>query len=237
MQVAAVDEDVLAQSPFVGDGKRMRSATADAFRQGFAPLPGSAGEVKAIAQRYRTARPEEPVEVWDGASATEARLEAHRSPPRVLHLATHGFYRAPGSPLDRPMLLAGVSLAGANDALEEDRDDGILYAIEAQGLNLEGTELVVLSACETAQGVVDYSEGVYGLVRAFRTAGARNVLVTLRPIGDFSTRDFMTTFYEHWLDQPRSDPAAALRATQLDYIKANQPPDTWAPYVLIGGVP
>ena len=92
------------------------------------------------------------------------------------------------------MLLAGVSLAGANAALEEDRDDGILYAIEAKGLNLEGTELVVLSACETEQGVIDYSEGVYGLVRAFRTAGARNVLVTLRPVGDFSTRDFMTAF-------------------------------------------
>jgi CHAT domain-containing protein len=127
------------------------------------------------------------------------------------------------------MLLAGVSLAGANAALEEDGYDGILYAIEAQSINLEGTELVVLSACETAQGVVDYSDGVYGLVRAFRTAGARNVLVTLRPVGDISTRDFVTAFYEHWLDQPRSNPAAALRATQLDYIKAGGTPDAWAP--------
>jgi CHAT domain-containing protein len=134
------------------------------------------------------------------------------------------------------MLLAGVSLAGANAALAEGSDDGILYAIEAQGLNLEGAELVVLSACETARGVIDYSEGVYGLVRALRTAGARNVLVTLRPVGDIATRDFMTAFYEHWLgQQTRSDPAAALRATQRDYIKANKLPEVWAPYVLVGG--
>jgi CHAT domain-containing protein len=132
------------------------------------------------------------------------------------------------------MLLAGVSLAGANAALAENSDDGILYAIEAQGLNLEGAELVVLSACETARGVVDYSEGVYGLVRALRTAGARHVLVTLRPVGDIATRDFMTAFYEHWLGQTRSDPAAALRATQRDYIKNDRPPDSWAPYILVG---
>lgn len=156
-------------------------------------------------------------------------------PPHVLHLATHGFYRKPESPLDRPMLLAGVSLAGANTALAGDSHDGILYAVEAQGLNLEGTELVVLSACETAQGVIDYSEGVYGLVRALRTAGAGNVLVTLRPVGDAASRDFMTAFYRHWLAQPRSDPAAALRATQRQYISENKPPNIWEPYILVGG--
>jgi CHAT domain-containing protein len=88
----------------------------------------------------------------------------------------HGFYRAADRPQDRPMLLSGVALAEANKALRDSGEDGILYAIEAQGLNLEGTELVVLSACETAQGQIDYAEGVSGLVRAFRTAGVRYVL-------------------------------------------------------------
>ena len=87
-----------------------------------------------------------------------------------------GFYRAADRPQDRPMLLSGVALAEANKALRDSGEDGILYAIEAQGLNLEGTELVVLSACETAQGQIDYAEGVSGLVRAFRTAGVRYVL-------------------------------------------------------------
>ena len=102
------------------------------------------------------------------------------SPPRVLHLATHGFYLPGDAP--EPMLLSGVALAGANRALAKNEDDGILFALEAQGLNLDGSELVVLSACDTASGTLDYAEGVYGLVRALRTAGARNVLVTLWPV-------------------------------------------------------
>ncbi len=98
-----------------------------------------------------------------------------------------------------------MALAGANAGAE-----GILYAIEAQGLDLEGTELVALSACETARGSIDYAEGVEGLVQAFHTAGARWVLVSLRKVGDHAAREFMSAFYETWLAQPRSDPAAAL---------------------------
>src|SRR4051812_49243906 len=80
-------------------------------------------------------------------------------------------------------------------------------SLEAQDLNLEGTELVVLSACETALGQIDYGEGVSGLVRALRTAGARNVLVTLRPVSDPGAADFMQRFYHQWLGQEgRSDP-------------------------------
>ncbi len=216
----------------------LRTTTAAAFRRGFDPLASSGEEVAQIAFLYRAARPEEPVDVWTDTDAAEARLTALNRPPRILHLATHGFYREPAGPLDRPMLLAGVTLAGANMALEGEGHDGILYAIEAQGLNLQGTELVVLSACETAQGVIDFSEGVFGLARAFRTAGARNVLVTLRPVGDHSTKDFMVAFYQNLLSQPSDaslDPAAALRATQRQYIKAGKPPESWAPYVLIGG--
>ena len=132
------------------------------------------------------------------------------------------------------MVLAGVTLAGANRALRGEDGDGILYAIEAQDLNLEGTELVVLSACETAQGQIDYGEGVYGLVRALRTAGAQNVLVTLRPVGDRPARDFMARFYSYWLAQTESDPALALQETQRDFIR-HDPGHDWTPFVLIGG--
>ena len=136
-----------------------------------------------------------------------------------------------------------MALAGANRALREAGRDGILYAIEAQDLDLEGTELVVLSACETAQGQIDYGEGVYGLVRALRTAGARHVLVTLRPVDDARRTRLHGRFYRHWLGQDRSDPAAALRAAQLEMLA--RPPqaravrwagrDTWAHFALIGG--
>jgi CHAT domain-containing protein/tetratricopeptide (TPR) repeat protein len=226
-------------SPFLSENraKHLRSLTQDTFRDGFAFLRHSGEEVTTVARLYRLARRNEPVDVWVGPQATEPGLKALVSPPRVLHLATHGFYRPPAEAADLPMLLAGVSLAGANQALQDKTEDGILYAIEAQDLNLEGTELVVLSACETARGQIDYGEGVYGLVRALRTAGAQNVMVTLRPVGDQAARDFMERFYRHWLSQDRSDPAAALRATHIEHIRNTDPavasPDTWAPFVLV----
>jgi CHAT domain-containing protein len=83
---------------------------------------------------------------------------------------------------------------------------------------LRGTELVVLSACDTALGQIDYGEGVSGLVRALRTAGARNVLVTLRPVDDAGAERFMERFYFYWFKQPRSDPAAALLASSKDRL-------------------
>jgi CHAT domain-containing protein len=203
---------------------------------GFGPLKASGEEATRLKEWYRRYRKDEPAEAWLGADAGEARLKALTLPPRVLHLATHGFYLPGESP--EPMLLSGVALAGANRALAGEGDDGILFALEAQGLNLDGSELVVLSACDTAKGSLDYSEGVYGLVRALRTAGARNVLVTLWPVNDGEARDFMVAFYRTWLSQAgRSDPGKALRQTRLAYVTNTNPtlrnPRVWAPYVLV----
>lgn len=215
----------------------LHDQTEASFGDGFSALPASKEEVEEIARLYRSHRNGEPVEVWQGAAARESRLKALDRPPRVLHLSTHGFYRSRATPLERPLLLSGVTFAGANLALEGRGEDGILYAIEAQSLRLEGTELVVLSACQTAQGQTTYAEGVYSLVRAFRTAGAAKVLVTLWPVGDQHARDFMQTFYRYHLDA-RLDPAVALRATQQEFIRKDDPilshPLVWAPYVLIG---
>jgi CHAT domain-containing protein len=227
----------------------LQRSTEETLPDGFEELPATAEEVRAVAALYRAARPGEPVEVWTGADASEARLKALPRPPRVLHLATHGFYLPRKTPLDRPMLLSGVTLAGANRALREPGQDGILYAIEVQDLDLEGTELVVLSACKTGLGQIDYGEGVSGLVRALRIAGARHVLVTLHEVIDEGAADFMQHFYRCWLGQERfyhrwlgrkhSDPVAAFRAAQLETIAA--PPDspahrdrTWAQFVMIG---
>jgi CHAT domain-containing protein len=194
-----------------------RSACASAPTRGFAPPPASAAEARTVAGLYRRARPDEPVEVWEGADASEARLRARERPPRVLHLATHGFYR----PADA-------------------RRDGVLHATEAQDLDLEGTELVALSACETAQGSIDHGEGVSGLVRALRTAGARRAVVALRPVGDAGAAEFVGRFYRHWLGQSRGDPAAACRAAQLEAMAAapagpSRRDQVWAHSVLVGG--
>ena len=110
-----------------------------------------------------------------GAEATEGALKALAAPPRVLHLATHGYYLETGSVEGQPLLQSGITLAGANRALAgevgPDGENGVLHAVEAQTLNLYGTELVVLSACDTGQGAVDYSEGLEGLPRALYVAG------------------------------------------------------------------
>ncbi len=208
---------------------------AQTFHDGFAQLRSSGNEAIQIKQLYEVVHKDETAEVWSGADASKEHLLAMKSPPRVLHLATHGFYIA--GEAREPMLQSGVALAGANRSFTGNGADGILFALEAQGLNLDSTELVVLSACDTAQGTLDYSEGVYGLVRALRIAGARNVLVTLWPLNDGEARDFMVAFYKNWLGQVRSDPAKALHDTQLGYIKNDIPalrdPRVWAPYILV----
>jgi tetratricopeptide (TPR) repeat protein len=230
----------------VGRGLAAVNCAAKTF-PAFSQLPATAGEVKEVMEWYHSRHADEPAEIWTGSDASKARLMALRTPPRVLHLATHGFY-LPNQSCDlpnrsrEPMLLSGIVLAGANrraagtgDNVAGSGNEGLLFALEAEGLNLDGTELVVLSACDTAKGDVDYSEGVFGLARALRTAGARNVLVTLWPLDDQMARDFMVDFYQNWLGQTRSDPARALRDTQLDWIKRrdHSDPRIWAPYVVV----
>jgi len=210
----------------------------------FSALDQTGSEAKEVANVYWDQGNLSP-QVWIGGNASEYRLKKLNIPPRVLHLATHGFYLGQKSGIvDRPMALSGLALAGANQGLKgktgPNGEDGILYAMEVQSLNLEGTELVTLSACDTGKGTLDYSEGVYGLVRAFQIAGAHNVLMALWPVRDVTTRDFMREFYLNWLTGPKpKELATALRETKLAFIqnsnKSISDPKFWAPFVLVEG--
>ena len=131
------------------------------------------------------------------------------------------------------MVLSGVALARANAGVGLDGEDGILYAIEAQNLNLDGTQLVVLSACETGQGVIERGEGVYGLVRALRTAGAKNTIVALRKILDEETSKLMEKFYNKWLNSKGQSPAKVLENTKRD-LAQQENSLTWASFIAIG---
>ena len=134
-----------------------------------------------------------------------------------------------------PMLRSMVFFAGAQNTLNHQpvgKEDGILTAYEAQNLQLEGTELVVLSACQTAQGKIQNGEGVYGLQRALRIAGAQAVLLSLWDVDDKVGREFMTIFYEKWLGG--TGKADAFRAAQLAVKKKHPKPCYWAGFVLIG---
>jgi CHAT domain-containing protein len=211
---------------------------AQMLRDGIDYLPESRREAQTIGEIFASNTGEQPA-VLIGDDASEYNLKHLKQPPRILHLSTHGFYLAQDEKSRLAEEAPGLALAGANNGLQgrvdKHGDDGLLYSLEVLGLNLHGTELVSLSACETGKGVVDYSEGVYGLVRAFRTAGAKNVLMTLTPVGDKSSRDFMETFYDKWLSSKKNiSPAEALHETRLQFIRDGRPVQDWAPFVLVG---
>src|SRR5207245_4727956 len=119
-----------------------------------------------------------------------------------------------------PRLRSGLALAGANKGAERSAkklSDGLLTALEVENLDLWGTELVVLSACETGRGDVQVGEGVLGLRRAFQLAGARTVLASLWQVPDTETERLMTDCLKRWLDG--APPSQALRQAQLHLIR------------------
>jgi CHAT domain-containing protein len=189
-----------------------------------------------------------------GGEASESTLRQH-SAPTLLHIATHGFFledssevqevfSAAAEPITRrsPLLRSGLVLAGANvtmralrdqslNAADALREDGILFAEEISHLRLDETELVVLSACETASGSILNGEGVFGLQRAFLLAGARNVMMSLWQINDQATALLMRYFYE---DFARShDAHAALRQAQLRMVHEGYLPCDWGTFVIL----
>ena len=135
--------------------------------------------------------------------------------------------------IENPLLRSGLALAGAN-LRGGAGDDGILTALEASGLNLWGTKLVVLSACDTGLGEVRNGEGVYGLRRAFVLAGAESLVMSLWPVSDYSTRKLMTDYYKN-LKQGMGR-GAALRQVQLDMLKRDKQlhPFYWANFIQSG---
>lgn len=182
----------------------------------FGALPGTVVECKAL--QAAAAAAGWPVSLLEGGFATKAALYRVRS-PRVLHLATHGFFlpeeapsssaaKVAGAPsvrgrLRNPMHRSGLALAGANRTLDAWRrgevppsaGDGILTAQEVGGLKLAGTWLVTLSACDTGSGEARSGEGVLGLRRGFVQAGAQHLMMTLWPVADRETAQFMQDFY------------------------------------------
>ena len=186
--------------------------------------------------------------VISGPAATAAVVLAQRA-PRILHIATHGFFladqaaagaNATGGPAamgarglpaasggagegsaattpsrEDPLQRSGLVFAGANRPEANPSDDGYLTAAEATAMDLEGTELVTLSACETGLGGVQSGEGVYGLQRSLAVAGARSTLLSLWKVDDALTATFMERYYNKLkAGQGRAD---ALRDTQAEF--------------------
>ena len=193
-------------------------------------------------------------------TALEVTLKSLHS-PRILHLATHGFFlpdqprdpnaegsslatasdfgggRLLGQRLENPLLRSGLALAGANSwlqgkTLRPEAEDGLLTAEDVTGLDLLDTELVVLSACDTGRGEVHVGEGVFGLRRAFVLAGAKTLVMSLWKVPDRATRELMVDFYQQLLKgTPRAE---ALRQAQLALKKKYPNPHFWGAFICQG---
>jgi len=139
---------------------------------------------------------------------------------------------------DNPMNRSGLLFSGSNKAWVGDsisllREDGILTADEASHTYLKNTELVVLSACETGLGDIKGDEGVYGLQRAFKMAGAQYLMMSLWKVPDNTTQEFMTTFYKELLPHKRSIRDAYNTTQRKMRDKYRYEPYKWAGFVLI----
>lgn len=139
---------------------------------------------------------------------------------------------------DHPMIRSGLLMAGSNYAwktgkpIREGMEDGILTAYEISHMDLSNTELVVLSACETGLGDIQGNEGVYGLQRAFKIAGAKYLVMSLWQVPDRETKEFMVSFYKNWLTKKKSIPDA-FRMTQKEMRDRFINPYAWAGFVLV----
>jgi CHAT domain-containing protein/tetratricopeptide (TPR) repeat protein len=216
----------------------------------FRSLSGTAEEAQALKVIFPDAK------VWTEQQATKTALKEVNA-PSILHIATHGFFLddlvvsaqevksrgllirpnqpgetpAPEFQAIDPLLRSGLAMAGAN---LHRGGDGILTAKEASGLNLWGTKLVVLSACDTGVGEIKNGEGVYGLRRALVLAGSETQVMSLWPVSDEGTRDLMIDYYKALkAGQGRSE---ALRQVQLKMLATGnrKHPYFWASFIQSG---
>ena len=235
-----------------GDGQTRSADLSDQLT--WAPLPATAQEGESIKAITGGSLLVQEQATADAIKQTPA--------PRLLHLATHAFYLPnqakqqpePGDGLlgqasisgvvrrtnlqgESPLLRSGIALAGANQPGANPNDDGYLTALEVAQLAWEGTDLVVISACESGLGDLQVGEGVYGLKRAIAVAGARSSLLSLWKVDDVATKVFMESFYGR-LKQGQGR-AEALANTQKEFRESPdrseyRRPYYWAAFQLSG---
>jgi len=245
-------------------GKETPRRSIDMGKFRFDRLPATKKEVESI----KSLLGKENAFLYTGKEALEEVLKKHK-PPRIVHLATHGFFlkdqdtwailpKMPGRAaysftmpkpgtkkkiiIENPMLRSGFALAGANRAGELaglPADDGIVTSEEILGLRLRGTEMVVLSACDTGLGEIKAGEGVFGLRRAFTQAGARSLIMSLWQIPDKETSELMEEFYRNVLKR-KMNRCQALRQAALKQMKIAKDrygypyPFVWGGFVMVG---
>jgi len=242
-----------ASPPAYSTTRNVRTSCAELRGITLTPLPGTRMEVERVAKNWDATT--EPTIICFGSIASEEKFKREAPGNRVIHLATHGYFlEGKCQPItaqrgfdpeggyvgENPLLLSGLFLAGANlhgeGADDSGAEDGILTAEEVTAMNLDGTDLVVLSACETSLGEVKDGEGVYGLRRAFQMAGARTVVSALWAVSDKETAEMMSQLY----GSSRRSLPEIMRDIQLEKIetlrenKQADHPFSWGAFIALG---
>lgn len=204
-------------------------------------LPGTKKEIEEIQKALSIKGVRN--NIYLKADANESNIKNLQS-PRILHIATHGYFmeseniekQASSGIGKNPLLRSGLFLAGASTSISKEQsssgEDGILTAYEAMNLNLDKTELVVLSACETGSGEIANGEGVYGLQRAFQMAGAKAVIMSLWKVDDEATQQLMVQFYQYWMENGKMH--ESFQRAQQNLRSTFPHPYYWGAFVLIG---
>jgi CHAT domain-containing protein len=206
----------------------------------FESLPGALAEAQAVSGLWR--KYSRDARTLGGAAATQAAVKELAPGRRVIHFATHAFFLRPdcanASNDFSPMFLSGLALAGANRR-GANAAGGVITAAEVATLPLAGLEWAVLSACDTGLGSIAAGEGVFGLQRAFRIAGAATVIMSLWPVDDEATRAWMVPLYTARLER-RLSTADAVRLAMRSVLAARRQagqsahPFYWAGFVATG---
>ncbi|HNJ43979.1 MAG TPA: CHAT domain-containing protein, partial [Acidobacteriota bacterium] len=252
VKIPSQDPAVVVADPTYGDGTGpvLLGKGIGRLRQ----LDGTKAEGSFLKRLFPKAQ------VWMENQATKDRLKAV-SKPALVHIATHGFFLedAPKEPLNgtdfqrgitlgdtpppvnveqlreaNPLLRSCLFFAGANGTANSTGESGTMTALEATGLDLWGTKLVVLSACDTGLGEVKNGDGVYGLRRALVLAGSEAQMMSLWPVSDEGTKELMQQYYTRLkAGEGRSE---ALRQVQLQMLKSKRwnHPFYWASFIQSG---
>ena len=235
----ASKHDVPRMLVFRGDDERLKG------QKRFDDLPGTQEEIDSIYTTLKSVKL--TVQPYSGKEGTEESfLSMSSKAPRILHMATHGFYYTPDAAQNvdylqgytDAMSLSGLVLAGGNAAwlgqkLPEGVLGGILTAADIARMDLSDTEMVVLSACHSGKGEAT-PEGLYGLQRAFKKAGVKTIIMSLWAESDVVGPEFMTLFYKNLVGKSRWDKHKAFDAAK-DAIRKKYPdsPSYWAGFVML----
>ncbi|BCU14045.1 CHAT domain-containing tetratricopeptide repeat protein [Microcystis aeruginosa] len=225
---ASQQSPLIVADPFYGKAgeKVALTRSIDLSEFTFPGLPGTEEEAKAIKNLLPQAT------VLTGSQATENAVKQVKK-PNILHIATHGFFKPESNVIENPLLRSGLVLAGVTIG-QSAGDDGVLTALETTNLNLVGTKLVVLSACDTGKGDIKIGQGVYGLRRALVIAGSESQLISLWKVSDDATKDLMVAYYGRL--QKGEGRSEALRQIQLGMLKGEKQkhPFYWASFIPSG---